>query len=56
MKIGIIGASGQAGSLIMKEALDRGHDVTAIVRDAQKISNAEVEILEKIFMIYNPKT
>lgn len=47
MKIGIIGASGNAGSLIMKEALDRGHEVTALVRNANKISNAGVEILEK---------
>lgn len=31
MKIGIIGATGKAGSLIVKEASERGHDVTAIV-------------------------
>ncbi|WP_182418898.1 NAD(P)-dependent oxidoreductase [Bartonella sp. HY038] len=32
MKIAIIAANGRAGQLITKEALDRGHDVTAIIR------------------------
>jgi len=32
MKIAIIGAHGKAGNLIAKEAIKRGHDVTAIVR------------------------
>ena len=36
MKIGIIGANGKAGSRILKEAL-RGHEVTAIVRNAAKL-------------------
>nr|WP_306808503.1 hypothetical protein [Pediococcus pentosaceus] len=31
MKIGIIAASGKAGALITKEAVQRGHEVTAIV-------------------------
>lgn len=47
MKIGIIGASGKAGSLILKEAVSRGHEVTAIVRDAEKITDAEIPVLEK---------
>ncbi|PLT34053.1 NAD(P)-dependent oxidoreductase [Bacillus sp. V5-8f] len=47
MKIGIIGAAGKAGRLIMKEALDRGHEVTAIVRDASKITDTNVAVLEK---------
>ena len=32
MKIAVIGANGKAGRLIVKEAVDRGLDVTAIVR------------------------
>jgi putative NADH-flavin reductase len=32
MKIGVIGATGKAGGLIAKEASNRGHDVTAIIR------------------------
>lgn len=47
MKIGIIGASGKAGSRILKEALDRGHEVTAIVRDASKVSQPGVAVLER---------
>lgn len=47
MKIGIIGASGKAGSVILKEAKDRGHDVTAIVRDASKVNGQGVAVLEK---------
>ncbi len=47
MKIGIIGASGKAGSLILQEAVERGHDVTAIVRDASKVTNKQVTVVEK---------
>jgi putative NADH-flavin reductase len=37
-KIALIGASGFVGSAILKEALDRGHHVTAIVRHPEKIT------------------
>ncbi|MFD1317074.1 NAD(P)-dependent oxidoreductase [Loigolactobacillus zhaoyuanensis] len=37
MKIGVIGATGKAGSLITSEALQRGHQVTAIVRHPEKL-------------------
>ena len=47
MKIGIIGATGKAGSLIVKEASERGHEVTAIVRNAAKLSGEQVAVLEK---------
>jgi len=47
MKIGIIGATGKAGSLIVKEASERGHDVTAIVRNAAKLVGEKVAVLEK---------
>lgn len=47
MKIGVLGASGKAGSLIMKEAVSRGHQVTAIVRDKSKLKDSNVEVLEK---------
>ncbi|MET3657981.1 putative NADH-flavin reductase [Sporosarcina psychrophila] len=46
MKIGIIGATGKAGSLIVKEANDRGHEVTAIVRNAAKLTEENVVALE----------
>ncbi|TDL84984.1 NAD(P)-dependent oxidoreductase [Vibrio vulnificus] len=47
MNIGIIGASGKAGSLILKEALTRGHEVTAIVRDGAKVQIQGASVLEK---------
>lgn len=36
MKVAVIGANGKEGSMIVKEALDRGLDVTSIVRDSKK--------------------
>lgn len=47
MKIAVIGASGKAGSRITQEALDRGHEVTAIVRDAAKVVNSKANVLQK---------
>lgn len=47
MKIGVIGATGKAGSLIAKEAVKRGHEVTAIVRNASKVKETNVKVLEK---------
>jgi uncharacterized protein len=38
MKIVLIGASGFIGSAILKEALERGHQVKAIVRNPEKIT------------------
>ena len=37
MKIALIGATGFIGSAILREALDRGHQVTAIVRHPEKL-------------------
>jgi putative NADH-flavin reductase len=47
MKIGVIGASGKAGSLIAAEAKSRGHEVTAMVRDRAKVEGKGYEVLEK---------
>ncbi|UXT22701.1 NAD(P)-dependent oxidoreductase [Agrobacterium tumefaciens] len=38
-KIALIGASGNAGSRILKELSDRGHHVTAIARNPEKIAS-----------------
>ncbi len=37
MKIALIGATGFVGSAVLKEALERGHEVTAIARHPEKI-------------------
>ena len=46
MKLAVIGANGKAGRLIVQEAIDRGHEVTAIVRDRNKL-DVNVRVLEK---------
>lgn len=38
MKIALIGASGNAGSRILKELSDRGHAVTAVARNVDRIA------------------
>lgn len=47
MKIGIIGASGKVGRLVLKEAIERSHEVTAIVRDQTKLETSNVAVIEK---------
>lgn len=44
MKVAIIGASGFIGSAILKEALERGHTVTAIVRHPDKITTEHPQL------------
>jgi putative NADH-flavin reductase len=41
MKVGLLGATGFVGSALLKEALDRGHVVTAIVRHLEKLEKRE---------------
>ena len=47
MKIGVIAATGKAGSLIAKEAYDRGMDVTAIVRNKDKVEKDKYAVIER---------
>ena len=37
IKIAVLGATGPSGVQVVTEALERGHDVTAIVRNADKM-------------------
>ena len=46
-KIILIGASGYVGSAIMKEALNRGMQVTAIVRHPEKITIKDANLTVK---------
>lgn len=55
MKIAVIGASGKAGRLIMEEAVARGHEVAAIVRNASKVQNTQVQVQEKDVFDLNAK-
>ncbi|MBF3231915.1 NAD(P)H-binding protein, partial [Pseudomonas aeruginosa] len=38
MKIALIGATGHVGHYFLNEALQRGHAVTALVRDPSKLA------------------
>lgn len=37
MKVALVGATGRAGSRVLNELLNRGHEVTAIVRHPEKV-------------------
>ncbi len=41
MKVALLGATGFVGSALLKEALDRGHMVTTIVRHPEKLEKRE---------------
>ena len=47
MKIALIGATGYVGSAVLNEALHRGHEVTAIARNTDKITtkNAKLKVV-----------
>ena len=47
MNIAVIGANGKAGKLIAYEAYKRGHHVTAILRDSDKMPGSLYPVLEK---------
>lgn len=56
MKIGIIGATGNTGSKLANEALNRGHQVTALVRNADKAKSLfadKVTVIEKDAFDFN---
>jgi len=52
MKIALIGATGFVGSAILKEALERGHGVTAIARHPEKLQ-AHAKLRPEKGDIYN---
>ena len=72
MKIAVIGANGKAGKLIVKEAIERNHDVTAVVRsenksEASKVINKDLfeltkadltdfDVVVSAFGTFNPDT
>lgn len=46
MKILLFGATGRTGRVILKKAVQDGHDVTAIVRDPSKLDGLNVTIIK----------
>ncbi|MBL0743569.1 NAD(P)-dependent oxidoreductase [Chryseolinea lacunae] len=53
MKIALIGATGFVGTKILKEALQRGHQVTAIARDISKIQTQHANLTAKAGNVRN---
>ncbi len=46
MKVLLLGATGRTGKQIIEEALKRGHRISAIARDPEKLKNYDIEITE----------
>ena len=55
MKVALYGATGKAGSRILKELVGRGHQVTAIVRDPAKLTEPVAGITVKRDDLSDPK-
>jgi putative NADH-flavin reductase len=53
MKIAVIGASGRGGSRIVAELVRRGHQVTAIARNPEKVE-AHAQVTRKRGDLYDP--
>ena len=53
MKIALLGATGFVGSAILREALSRGHEVTAIARDPEKLQ-PQAKLRPQKADVYNP--
>ena len=47
MNVGIIGATGRAGGKILVEAMEQGHEVTAIVRHPARLRNSSIPFIAK---------
>jgi putative NADH-flavin reductase len=56
MKIIIFGASGRTGQLLLNQALDRGHYVTAFVRNPKKILQSHSHLKITKGDIFNPSS
>lgn len=55
MKIALYGATGNIGKRILQEALNRGHEVTAVVRDTNKINIVNIHLKVTTGDILNPE-
>ena len=51
MKIAVVAANGREGQLVVKEAVERGHDVTAVVRGDNKSVATNVVVKDALDLI-----
>jgi len=47
MKIAIIGAAGETGSILIDHALERGHEIIAIARSPEKIASQDSRVTKR---------
>lgn len=52
MKLAVVGATGIIGQRIVKEALERGHEVTALVRDESRITEKHQQLQATVTDIF----
>ena len=50
MKIAVIGANGKSGTLVVREAVERGHEVTAIMR-SEHPTQAQHTLIKDVFSL-----
>lgn len=48
MRITVLGAAGNVGSRVVKEALSRGHQVTGVMRDAKRLGELHPDIKQEV--------
>ena len=46
MKILLLGANGRTGKLVIEEAIRRGHNISVIVRDPEKLKDYQIDITQ----------
>ena len=46
MRILLLGATGRTGKLVIEEAIRRGHKISAIARDPEKLKNYQIDITQ----------
>ena len=51
MKITVVCAGGKEGRLLVKEARDRGHEVTAVVRSSASAPKADKVLVKDLFQL-----
>lgn len=56
MKLALIGATGMVGQRILREALDRGHQVTAIVRNPARLTTQHPNLRVVTASIFDPES
>ncbi|WP_129841009.1 NAD(P)H-binding protein [Streptomyces sp. RFCAC02] len=55
-RIAVFGAGGTIGRCVVREALDRGHEVTAVVRDPARLADPDPDLIVETGDVLDPAT